>query len=876
MQLRRIEIRDFRKLSHVVVEDLQDGLNILVGDNEAGKSTLLAALRAGLFERHRVGGDVAAGMLPYGQSVRPEISIDFDLNGKHWRLKKAFCQRPEAELVGPGERAIGDAVEDRLAELFGFTPPGKGRSKPEEHQGIYGLLWVEQGGSYRSLGVGAGRDTIASALELEVGQVVGGERGRALLSAADDRRNGFWDKRNNPKGPYKALLDEVAGLETRRTELASSLAAYDEKISVLAMKNDALMRHGREDRLSKAVQSLTAAKEAVEHSRQLAAVLTSTVDKLKRSRLDQEIATERKAARDQLIAAVKQTEKAMVDAEFNAEEGRGTLSKLEAAAEAGESRLRKLFGLHQEADERVRALEHIRAHRQAAALLANLEAQLRTVDAADVKRREYLTKAEGVSIRREDVTALEKLQSENDRARLQLEAASVRIAFEIDGAKSVTVDGELQDTSAALRLSRDVVMDLEDFGRLRIHPGGGVDALARAADKTAQALADRLATLGFVDINAARDSLGQRNSAAQEAAALDKTIAMLAPKGLDALKQEVVNQRVIAARPLTAAASAISDASDAMFDETSRALHEAREELLAVETAATTARRAKDDAGRNLATLTERAASMLRRHEASLQELAAARHQVSDDDLEHRLSSVALSTESAESELATAQAAVDAAEPEAIALELQRAEGAERSIRVDIEKLGREKRDLEIELKALGRDGLGEQLTEVEDQIPESRKRLAARHREAAASRLLYDALSQAQRETKDRWLGPVRERVKPYLRLIQPDTDIVLNEDTLEIEHFVRKGVSEPFQSLSVGAREQIAVITRLALADILRASGQPSAIILDDALVNTDEGRLERMHLVLHKAAQALQVLVLTCRERDFLQLGAPIRRL
>jgi uncharacterized protein YhaN len=44
----------------------------------------------------------------------------------------------------------------------------------------------------------------------------------------------------------------------------------------------------------------------------------------------------------------------------------------------------------------------------------------------------------------------------------------------------------------------------------------------------------------------------------------------------------------------------------------------------------------------------------------------------------------------------------------------------------------------------------------------------------------------------------------------------------------------------------------------------------------VNTDEGRLERMHLVLHKAAQSLQVLVLTCRERDFLQLGAPIKRL
>ena len=87
---------------------------------------------------------------------------------------------------------------------------------------------------------------------------------------------------------------------------------------------------------------------------------------------------------------------------------------------------------------------------------------------------------------------------------------------------------------------------------------------------------------------------------------------------------------------------------------------------------------------------------------------------------------------------------------------------------------------------------------------------------------------------------------------------------------------VTEPFESLSVGAREQVAVITRLALADVLRSAGQPTAIILDDALVNTDEGRLARMHLVLQKASEHLQVLVLTCRERDFLGLGAPIHRL
>ena len=121
-----------------------------------------------------------------------------------------------------------------------------------------------------------------------------------------------------------------------------------------------------------------------------------------------------------------------------------------------------------------------------------------------------------------------------------------------------------------------------------------------------------------------------------------------------------------------------------------------------------------------------------------------------------------------------------------------------------------------------------------------------------------------------------MRERVQPYLRLVHPDGEIHLDETTLGIAQFVRGGRSERFEALSVGAREQVAVITRLALADLVRVSGRPAAIILDDALVNTDEARLERMHLVLHKAAQSMQILILTCRERDFAQLGAPIRRI
>jgi DNA repair exonuclease SbcCD ATPase subunit len=99
MKIRRIEVRNFRKLGHVVVEGLGEGLNVLVGDNEAGKSTLLEALRAGLFVRHRISGLYAEGLQPYGQSVRPEVAIDFELGDTRWSLRP--CARPSARSRKP-------------------------------------------------------------------------------------------------------------------------------------------------------------------------------------------------------------------------------------------------------------------------------------------------------------------------------------------------------------------------------------------------------------------------------------------------------------------------------------------------------------------------------------------------------------------------------------------------------------------------------------------------------------------------------------------------------------------------------------------------------------------------------------------------------
>ena len=183
---------------------------------------------------------------------------------------------------------------------------------------------------------------------------------------------------------------------------------------------------------------------------------------------------------------------------------------------------------------------------------------------------------------------------------------------------------------------------------------------------------------------------------------------------------------------------------------------------------------------------------------------------------------------------------------------------------------------LQSRLTALGKNGIGELLEEARGREARAHARRDRLQRDAAAWDLLVSTLIQAERDAKEAFLEPVLKQVDPFLRLLLPDARIKLNEETLEITCVVRGGREEPYLSLSIGTREQISILIRLAFAVYLREKGFPAAVILDDALVYADDDRFERMQLALRKAAETVQVLILTCRPRDWREFGAPIRRL
>src|SRR5690606_25485839 len=144
MKLNRIHLEQVKKFRDAIeIDALEPGLNLIVGPNESGKSTLANAIRSAFFERYR---SVAAEALrPLGDSsAAPTIAIDFTVNGTDYHLNKRYLSRPRCELLIGEQRYEGAQAEDRLASLLGYEYAESGASEAK-HRGIPGLLWIEQG-----------------------------------------------------------------------------------------------------------------------------------------------------------------------------------------------------------------------------------------------------------------------------------------------------------------------------------------------------------------------------------------------------------------------------------------------------------------------------------------------------------------------------------------------------------------------------------------------------------------------------------------------------------------------------------------------------------------------------------------------------------
>ena len=887
MRIESFAVRDFRKLSgEVSVKGLKSGITVVAGDNEEGKSTLLKALQSGFFDRHNLSGKSLEQMMPFGaRGVSPRIGVDFQLAGIRYRLSKSFGsgRNAAAKLEGDDGRWEGDAAEDRLRDLLGFSRPGRGAAG-EEHRGLAGLLWVEQGRAFQPLAMNPDSQTVLrEAIEGEVGQVLGGERGRRLLAQVEERTGKYFTRTGKERHELSNPHKRVETLAEELKDLRGELRTYDDRVKKLGTLQGNLARYKQDNVLAKVQQEADESNAAIRRLEAVEGRLDTARAQMDEAKSAKDLAEGERRRRKQLADEVdaterqaRQAEDALHDLEPDYRDAKDSLTR-------AETRLTDLNRLRDQANETWDGARQVLEWARLADELQSLDRRLQLAKSLHEQIGRKQREITGNPVNEDCLRQLRDLRLQKIRLESGLEAAAATLVFSPEGRQGVFLEEQPVDVSQPVHVTRSSAFRLHGFGALAVTPGGQDLAQLRANLNTLESrLATMLRRLDVVNLAGAEAAFRAKKILEAQVENLQGELKGVAPQGLAVLEttlQTLQEQRLRLAVLAGTHRGSPPEVETARSTEQT-ALGARKKAERAVEDAMGERDKTRNAHDRLLKRRIN--ADAERRHKAELAAgcqatLQEVRRTVPDDQLTAQAEQKARLLATCRSTYEAVRAECHAMNPEAVRIEQQRAEAAYEALQQRINADERAERDLAIELRTLGQRGLAEELAQKQGELDVAQREMGRIEADAKAWKLLLETLRDVEREAKETFLGPVRERLQPYLRMIFPEAELLLNEDNLEMMALQRDGVEEPFATLSIGAREQLAVLTRLALADLLREKGKPVVLILDDPLVNSDDGRFRRMELALTKAANSgLQIIILTCHEARYETLGATIIRL
>lgn len=905
MKLERIVLAQWRRFRDgLVLDGLSPGLNLYSGPNEAGKSSIVRALRAAFFERHR--STAVEDLRPWGDSTAaPSVELAFEHAGTHYRLRKSFLQRKRCELEirpaqGPVRALDGEAAEQHLAELLGFRQAAKGASRPE-HWGIPGLLWIEQG-RVQDLHepLGHAHEPLRRVLESALGPIASTE-GDDVMRRLQAARDELLTSTGKPRAAFAEARAEQERLQQALDGLDARIAQYREQVDQLGR----LAAEAARDEAEAPWASLRA-KVATARQRLAEAEAQGRQRDADRERLRQAEAT--RALVEQQLAQAARREAELLRRRAAATASAERLAQARAhearqqAAQAATIAAREQAAVRlEQVREAAQAAERARAQREADLEAARLDALILRAEAAATQRDTLQARLAALPLEAALLERWRQLASRRQQREATAAAIATRLTFDLTEARGVLLDGEPVPAQGERRLTSPAGLSLPGLGTIRIVPGGGdlaalqQELAALDAEDARLRHASGLTTLADAEH---RQRLRQELQALAQAA--QATLAALAPQGLDALRQSrraLPAPRDAADPPL--AASAVAE-THARTDATANTAADATADA---DPAAATAA----DLAPMLADAERQQAEAQARERAGAITLAEARQALAAADAEHAGATRELAWLEAERadperqralEAAALQARTLQAECDALAARLADQEAALRAARPDVlqqdierwtrsaEQLERTAHDRQMQLTLLrgkldeaGAHGLEEARGERAAELASAQRRVAELAQRAAALELLLQLLAEQRLALTRQLHAPLQRHLQRGLDLLWPGTAIELGED-LSPQQIVRPGPrgtdAAAFDELSYGAREQLGLVARIAYADLLREAGRPTLLILDDVLVHSDHDRLGRMKRVLYDAAARHQVLLFTCHPDAWRDLGAPVQPL
>ena len=892
MKLLDVTVRNYRVHKEVTVS-FGDGVTVIAGPNESGKSTLVEAIHNALFLRSRATGAVAQSLRSAHHAGHPSVVLGFTAGGKRWTIEKTFTGTSSGSTTlkeQGGRTRHNEEAEEEIHRLLQEEEVGGGRGIAERIRGRWAHLWVWQGTAGAPPGGQGPGERSMEKLRERLGRLGSG----SVLESATDG------------SVARQVLDLVAGSHTDkgRIKAGSELARATEELAaasegraaaeaVLAALDDAVREVDAAERVlaegTRSVAKIRGELEAVEQRRE---TLTAVDLALGRERVGADSA---RRAHEELARAdteIRTLDERIRAAEVALSPAREELECAKAAAGAQRDRLDaavaglgELTARQREANARARLHALVEQAERQADERAGLASRCDLILNHRKKADEIRTQIRDLpAVKPEEVETLVTLERAVDESDAEWRAIATRVEL-IASDVAVTLGDVTLSPGEAETITTGKEIVVGGHTRLRIVPGGGrsLAECAQRHDAATEALAARLEALGVATIDEARRSAAKRTDLANDLRAETTIVQELgdgtalaelsqldeALAGLNARIARAPLEGFIRAEGLEAAVAARRGA-DAEVERLAT-------QLASASTDFEIAQKLADGAAVEHA----RIVASIRSGQEQLADLRSRRQALVEKVGEERGGELAVreaARRQAEDRLAATQRQREALEPESLKRDQKRVQA---SLEQRQEAMQQAETRRQLALAACHAAGTSDPAEDRARGV--AREALAvANHarleRDAAAARLLADLFREKKQAVEDRFAEPLKARVGDYLqRLFGPGVEVKIDLSgagigAVELTRTAAGAVPFGFGSLSGGTREQVGASLRLALAEILAEDHDGCLpVVFDDAFVNADPERLRGLQRVLDLGAErGLQVIVLTCRSRSFASLG------
>jgi len=867
VKILKIALRNYRGVSDRTVEFAPNGVTIVEGPNEIGKSSIAEAIDRIIEDLDSTSRQRILAVKPVDRDAGPEVTIDVETGPYAFKYKKRF-------------------LRDRVTELEIFRPMPENHTGREAHERVQAILsetidmalWkalrILQG-DIVGQAVLADQTSLSVALDLSAGETPAGDEEATIFGLAHAEYLQYWTETGRRK-QVVAEMDrsiETATLQIDRiTEDIGAIEADVEASVRLEAEARRMVERGMEQR-----SRLAEHQARVNSLANIEASVGGIQARFDSARL---VATEARrilnarAAEIKAVAAAKVSQELLDDAisqespQLEVARARVATADLAATNARANREAAKMS-----ADEHVARLSQLRDTVDLASLLERREratAALAALHAAAAAAALPVDAALLASIRDQHRTV------ELARARLDASRPLVRVEALADVVS--VVDGVEAGLPAGTRLERRVDRSLEvsiaGIASLSVEVGAAGDLTAVELEATEARLGVLLLAAGAADpaeaelLHRSREDGGR--TVTEQKRLLQENLRDLT---LDALEERIATIRGRLPKPKTQspqhgeddeeAVRALSGDAQRLLGTAEQSYRAAEQEREAARTRIAEIEIALSERNTELRLATE---EYVRRTSA----LATERTKASDESIGADLLAAEAAEQARRNELDEAKTELTRKGPDEAREMLANASQALARVDVETRQVEDELLQVTTRLRDHGEDGLAEDLQDVQGDRDQAELQLRRYEVRAASRKLLYETLRAEREAARKSYVAPLRREIENLGRIVfGSDFSVELDDGDLSVVSRTLSGRTIPYRSLSIGAQEQIALIARLACATIV-APGGGVPVILDDALGNSDPQRLEAMGAVLAVAGRQSQIIILTCQPDRYEHVG------